>query len=184
MSYIYEISSNFDLKIMAKYVWWSVLLESKYKEQLDDNDPIESDYFHPEYFMEIDILSWKYWGDFLFIWINFLIKKSLYDQIIENWFINWYKTFKVINTVNWWPEYVGIVVIEDWWKVDEKYITYVEETWWKSPIDFKWYNWIEKWNDIFGLENIPWKFISEKLYNFLQENADVGNVEFKQIECI
>jgi hypothetical protein len=177
MNYIYRISSLFNAKVKAKYVWW----ERKKKLPLwYQPDLLEKDYIY-----DLNIQTWKYWWDILFTsWFETLIKKSLYDKMVENWFVNWYKTFKVINTVNWWPEYVGIVVIEDWWKVDEKYITYVEETWWKSPIDFKWYNWIEKWNDIFGLVNIPWKFISEKLHNFLQENADIWNVEFKQIECI
>jgi hypothetical protein len=184
MNFIYEIFSNFDLKIMAKYVWWSVLLESKYKEQLDDNDPIESDYFHPEYFMEIDILSWKYWGDFLFIWINFLIKKSLYDKMVENWFVNWYKTFKVINTVKWWPEYVGIVVQSESIRIPKENIKYIERPWWLSPNNFIWIKWMENWNDLFLVRWVWWTYISEKLYNFLQENADVWNVEFKQIECI
>jgi hypothetical protein len=53
-----------------------------------------------------------------------------------------------------------------------------------SPDNFIWIKWMEKWNDLFLVRWVWWTYISEKLYNFLQENADVGNVEFKQIECI
>jgi hypothetical protein len=143
------------------------------------------DYFHKDFFIKLWIQTWYHWGDIVFTnGFHILLKKTLYEKLVENWFINWYKTYKVINTVKWWPEYIWIVVTEDWWIINEKdIITFRDEPRWKMPMDFIWYKWIEKWNDIFWLENVSWTYITEKLYNFLQENADVWNVEFKKIEC-
>lgn len=182
MSYIYEISSDFDWDIMDKYVWWKVLYQSKYVEKKEEF-PLESDYFHKDYYMKIKIMTWYYWWDFLFIWIDVLLKKSLYEKLVSNWFINWYKTYKVINTEKWWPEYVWIVIVEESLKIPEENLKYVERSWWLSAEDFIWIVWMEKWNDFFLVRWVWWTYITEKLYNFLQENADVWNVEFKKIEC-
>lgn len=183
MNNIYELESNFEWKIRDKYVWGEVIFESKYKPQIPDGR-IESDYFHHDYYMKIWLQTWKYWWDILFIWIDFLIKKDLHEKLVKNWFIRWYKTYKVINTEKWWPEYVGLFVDWEWWKASEEYIEYKKMSFWDVVTNFKWYDGINNWNDFFWIENIPWKFISEKLYNFLQQNADVWNVEFKKIECI